>query len=116
MTQQDRPAGSKGERVRLGPALSVPAGALADICQRYHVRELAVFGSALRDDFGTESDLDVLVEFAPGAPIGLIELSRLQRELSALVGRQVDVVPKAGLKEAIRQEVLAQAEVVYAAA
>jgi len=90
--------------------------ALVEICRRYEVRELALFGSVLRDDFRSESDVDVLYEIEPGAPMGLIRLGGLKEELEALFGRSVDLVPKKGLKPAIRQSVLDSAEVVYAAA
>jgi len=89
--------------------------ALAELCRRYHVRELSVFGSVLRDDFHATSDIDVLVEFEHDAPIGLVEYSRLQRELSALAGRAVDLVSKPGLKAFIRGAVLSEARVLYAA-
>ena len=74
-----------------------------------------VFGSALRGDFNAESDVDFLVEFEADAPIGFLTLSRLQQELSAIIRRPVDVVPKQGLKPKIRQSVLAEAERFYAA-
>ena len=95
--------------------INIPAPELADVCRRYHVRRLALFGSALRDDFRPESDVDVLVEFEPEAHIGFMVLSRLQRELGALLQRPVDVVPKDGLKPLIRESVLSSAEVLYAA-
>ena len=57
--------------------INIPDEALADVCRRYHVRELALFGSILRDDFRSDSDIDVLVEFEPGAHIGLISEGRL---------------------------------------
>ncbi len=88
---------------------------LAEICQRYHVRELALFGSVLRDDFRDDSDIDVLVEFEPDAPIGLFELVAMRRELADLIGRDVDLVEKAGLKQVIREPVLRSAETIYAA-
>jgi predicted nucleotidyltransferase len=87
---------------------------LERLCRQFHVQELSLFGSGLRPDFHAESDLDLLVEFEPGARIGLLTLSRLQRELAALFDREVDLVPKGGLKPAIRQEVLAQARTLYA--
>jgi uncharacterized protein len=96
-------------------AVEVPEGRLKEFCRRYRVRELSVFGSALREDFGPDSDVDVLVEFEPSARVGFIELSRMQRELSELLRRRVDLVPKPGLKEKIRQAVLDSAEVIYAA-
>jgi predicted nucleotidyltransferase len=97
------------------PRINIPAQELADVCRRYHVRRLALFGSALRDDFRPESDVDVLVEFEPEAHVGFMVLSRLQRELAALLQRPVDVVPRDGLKPLIRESVLSSAEVLYAA-
>jgi hypothetical protein len=89
--------------------------ALAALCGRFGVSELALFGSALRDDFRPESDIDVLVSFAPEVHVGFLTLARLRRELEELLGRRVDLVPKAGLKPLIRPEVLAQARTIYAA-
>jgi len=91
-----------------------PLEALTTLCHRYRVRELAVFGSVLRDDFDAKSDLDLLVEFEVGASVGFSTLLRMQRELSALLKRPVDLVPKGGLHPVLRQEVLATAEVIYA--
>ena len=87
---------------------------LEEICRRYHVERLAVFGSALREDFRPESDIDILVTFEPEAPIGFLALGRMQRELEALFGRSVDLVPQEGLKPYIRDEVLVSAEPIYA--
>jgi predicted nucleotidyltransferase len=96
-------------------AVEIPSERLADLCRRYRVRELSLFGSALREDFGPDSDVDVLVEFEPSAQVGFLTLSKMRRELSALLGRRVDLVPKRGLKEKIRQGVLDSARVIYAA-
>jgi predicted nucleotidyltransferase len=79
------------------------------------VRELSLFGSALRDDFRPDSDLDLLVEFEPGARVGFLLLGKMERELEGLLGREVDLVPKGGLKPLIRQAVLDSARVLYAA-
>ena len=87
---------------------------IAAICRRYKVAELAVFGSAAREDFRGDSDIDFLVEFAPGAPIGLLEFGRLQGELEAALHRKVDLVSKRGLKPSLRETVLQQAQPVYA--
>ncbi len=95
--------------------IPLPMDAIADVCRRYYVRELALFGSVLRDDFRDDSDIDVLVEFEPGAPIDLILYVRLGRELSALLGRRVDLVEKPGLRQFLRDEVLRTAQVLYAA-
>jgi uncharacterized protein len=87
---------------------------IAAICRRYKVAELAVFGSAAGGDFRSDSDIDFLVEFVPGTPIGLIEFGRLQAELEAALHRKVDLVSKRGLKPSLRETVLRQAQPVYA--
>ncbi len=94
--------------------LQTPMDALSELCQRYFVHELSLFGSVLRDDFRDESDVDVLVEFEPDAPIGLIEYVGLQQELADLLGRNVDLVEKLGLKVLIRDSVISSSQVVYA--
>ena len=95
--------------------LDIPKDAVAAVCRKYQVREPSLFGSALRDDFRPDSDLDLLVSFQPEARVGFVTLARLARELSAVLDRKVDLVPKEGLKRAIRAEVLAEAEVLFAA-
>src|SRR5690242_19872380 len=90
------------------------AAELAEICRKYRVRELMLFGSALRDDFHSSSDYDLLVEFEPDAKVGLIGLGEMEAELEDLFGRKVDLVPKQGLKPQIREEVLTSAKRVYA--
>jgi uncharacterized protein with HEPN domain/predicted nucleotidyltransferase len=86
---------------------------LADICRRYHVRELALFGSVLRDDFRADSDVDVLVDFEPHAPIGLFEQDRLHHELAALLGRDTDLVSRNGMRPRFAKRVLTQMHVIY---
>ena len=87
---------------------------IADFCRKNHIRRLAVFGSVLRDDFGPESDIDVLVEFEVGHVPGLAFI-RLEQELSGLLGgRRVDLVTPKFLNERIRDRVLSDAEVQYA--
>ena len=88
--------------------------AIGEICARYAVRELALFGSGLGPGFGPDSDLDFLVEFHPGALVGLVRLGQLQQELESLLQRKVDLVPKRGLKPPIRERVLQHTEPVYA--
>jgi uncharacterized protein len=88
---------------------------IAEICRRYQIRELSLFGSQARGDFSDKSDFDFLVEFQPEARIGFIELGKIQDELEKVVRTQVDLVPKDGLKPLIRQTVLSEAEIVYAA-
>ncbi len=87
---------------------------MAAFCRKHRIRRLAVFGSALREGFGPESDVDVLVEFQPEARVGFLALARAARELSAILGRRVDLVPQGGLKPLVRDEVLAEAEVLFA--
>jgi predicted nucleotidyltransferase len=98
-------------------AIGVPVDIdkIEDFCRRWKVTELALFGSVVRGDFAKSSDVDVLVTFAGDAHIGLITLSKMERELSVVFGREVDLVTKGGLKPLIRDEVLSQAEVLYAA-
>lgn len=96
------------------PPLHIPREQIANFCKRNSVQELALFGSALTTQFGEESDIDLLVTFEPGARVGFLTLGRMQRELEALLGRKVDLVPKRGLKPVIRDSVLATARVLYA--
>lgn len=88
---------------------------IADICRRYKISELALFGSQVRGDFNEKSDFDFLVEFQPEAKIGFIELGFIQEELENVVEKPVDLVPKKGLKKLIRQQVLEESEIIYAA-
>jgi hypothetical protein len=88
---------------------------LAEFCRQNGVRRLAVFGSALRDDFGSGSDVDVLVEFEPGRTPGL-RFFWMQAELSRLFGRTVDLHTPASLSRYFRSQVLSEAEDQYVAA
>jgi hypothetical protein len=97
------------------PVLKVDRDALARVCARYHVTELSLFGSAARGALRPDSDIDLLVVFAEGAVVTLFTLIDLQTELSELLGRRVDLVPKGGLKPTLRSEVLAESRVLYAA-
>lgn len=88
---------------------------LAELCRRHHIRRLSLFGSVLRDDFGPESDVDVLVEFEPGHTPGLA-ITDVEDELSTLFGgRRVDLVTERSLHRLIRDGVLASAVPQYAA-
>ena len=95
--------------------LDLPLDAIAALCRKYRVQELALFGSALREDFRPDSDLDFLVKFAPDARIGL-NFFTFERELSAVLGRKADLNTSAFLSPYFREQVLAEAEVVYDAA
>ena len=94
--------------------LRVPFEELTNFCRRYQVRELALFGSMSREDYRADSDIDLLVSFEPAARVTFLTLARMQRELAALLGRTVDLVPKDGLRPVIRDHVLATARVLYA--
>ncbi len=97
------------------PAVELPMDEIAELCKRYHVTELSLFGSVLRDDFRPDSDVDILVTFEENAPIGLFEFVDLQDALAKSLGRRVDLVSKRGLKSIIRDDVLTSARVIYAA-
>jgi hypothetical protein len=96
-------------------SLKLPEAEIVEICQRYGVKELAIFGSAARGEMGPDSDIDLLVDFLPEARPGLLGLSAMMRELSALLGRRVDLAVKPALKTLIRPQVLADAQIIYAA-
>jgi hypothetical protein len=88
---------------------------LADFCRKHHIRRLALFGSVLRDDFGPDSDVDVLVEFEPDHVPGLLRLAAMERELSACFGgRKVDLRTAEDLSRYFRDQVVATAEVQFA--
>ena len=92
-----------------------PHKEIVAFCQRWQVTELAIFGSALRDDFNAFSDIDVLVSFADTAEITLLDLAQMQIELERLFERPVDLVEKAALRNPYRRrEILATAQVMYA--
>ncbi len=96
------------------PRIDISQDKLVDFCRRHNIRRLSVFGSAVREDCRPDSDVDILVEFEPEAEVGFIAFSQMQRELSALLGRSVDLVPRDGLKPAIRESVVASARDLYA--
>lgn len=91
----------------------VDTSLLVDLCQRYSIRELSLFGSATRDDFTASSDVDVLVEFSPDARIGFFRFVELQEELEHLFGRRVDLVTERSLSPWFRDEVMREREVIY---
>ena len=95
--------------------VQLPVDRIADVCRRYDVHELAVFGSAVRGDIRPDSDIDILVEFQSNARVGLVKFASLSEELESLLGRRVDLVTKRGLKPRVRPYVLREAQVVYAA-
>jgi predicted nucleotidyltransferase len=96
--------------------LKIPTAEIAAFCRRHKIRELALFGSVLRQDFTTHSDVDVLVDFEPGVDetLTLLDLAGMQQELSALLQCEVDLVLRDGLKPLIKAEILSNLEVIYA--
>ena len=94
------------------PKVSIDRDRLTEFCRRHHIRRLAVFGSALREDFGPLSDVDVLVEFEPGRTPGLAFFS-MQDELGRLFNRVVDLHTPASLSRDFRDQVLSEAEDQY---
>jgi predicted nucleotidyltransferase len=100
----------------MNPAVLPGSRVLRAFCERWKVRELAVFGSALRPDFGLASDVDVLVSFEPGARITAFDLVDMRDELHQVFGRNVDLVEKEALLNPFRRrEILRTAQVLYAA-
>jgi len=89
---------------------------IEEFCRKHHIRRLSVFGSALRDDFTGESDVDVLVEFEPGHTPGFLGLARMERELSEAFGeRKVNMRTPEDLSRYFRDDVVSEAEVQYEA-
>jgi hypothetical protein len=96
--------------------IRIPKDQIAEYCKRNRVRRLSLFGSVLREDFGPDSDVDILVEFEPGTRIGLIQLSGLEIELGNIVGRKVDLNTPGFLSKYYRDQILTEADVQYDAA
>jgi uncharacterized protein len=99
----------------IAAGITLPEAELAEICRRYQIKELSLFGSAVRGEMGPDSDIDLLVEFLPDAKIGLFEHFDAESELSTLAGRRVDLVSKRALRERLKREILAEARSIYAA-
>lgn len=93
--------------------IDIPKEKIAAFCKRHRIRKLSLFGSALRDDFRPDSDVDFLVEFKPGHAVGYISLAAMERELSEMLGRKVDLRTAAELSSYFREEVVRSAEVQY---
>jgi len=99
----------------IAAGIEFPEAEIAELCRRYKVKELAVFGSAARGGLRPDSDFDLLVEFLPGAEVDLVEHFAVETEFSDLLGRKVDLVSKRALRSALREEVLTDARTIYAA-
>ena len=98
--------------------IQMPSQEIAAFCERWQITELALFGSVLRDDFGPESDIDVLVRFRPSATPTLLDLVRMEDELTRLLDRKADLVEYAAVEASRnyirRKAVLQSAETIYA--
>jgi predicted nucleotidyltransferase len=98
--------------------IALPKAAIEDFCRRWQITEFALFGSVLREDFSPDSDIDVLVRFAPDARHSLFDLARMQDELRVLFGREVDLVERAAIEASRnylrRKAILESAEEIHA--
>jgi hypothetical protein len=101
----------------MNTAIRIDKTEIADFCRRWQITEFALFGSVLRDDFGPQSDVDVLVTFSPDARWSLMDHVHIQDELSEVVGRKVDLVSRYGIERSAnylrRRAILNSAKVVY---
>ena len=93
--------------------VEIDRDAISEFCRRHHIKKLSLFGSVLRDDFGPDSDVDVLVEFEPGRTPGY-QFITMQDELSEMLGRKVDLITPGFLHRLIRGRVMKEAEPQYA--
>jgi len=94
--------------------IDLPKESITPFCIQHQIKRLALFGSVLRDDFHSDSDIDVIVEFIPGKRVGMLTMSRIERELSQLFGgRKVDLRTPAELSRYFRDDVMQRAEVCY---
>ncbi len=111
--------GAVEDREQLAARIGVPMSAIEAFCDRWQVGELALFGSVLRDDFGPDSDIDVLIRFKTERTPGLFGIAGMEQELADLLARKVDLVHRAAIEESRnyirRKAILESARVVYAA-
>jgi predicted nucleotidyltransferase len=99
----------------VNPSVTIDHERIAEFCRRNRIRRLSFFGSVLRNDFGPDSDVDVLVEFEPEATIGYFSMSRMEQELTEMFGREVDLRTPRELSRYFRDQVLAGAREEYVA-
>lgn len=101
------------------PHIDIPHDAIVEFCRRWNVTDFAFFGSVLRDDFGSDSDIDVLVGFPSGATPGLFDVVAMRDELEGVFGRKVDLLTRVGVESSHnwirRKEIVGTAETYYAA-
>ena len=96
--------------------IEIPKEEISGFCKRNHIRKLSLFGSVLHGNFRPDSDIDLLVEFDPEHILGFFKLAHMQRELSEIMGKKVDLRTPQELSKYFRDEVLSEAEVQYAEA
>ena len=116
-TQQPLAKGDTADMI--ASAIELPMTAIAEFCQRWQISEFSLFGSVLREDFRPDSDIDILVTFAPDATRGLTETLQMQDELKILFDREVDLIIKSAIDRSEnwlrRKNILDSARTVYAA-
>jgi len=99
--------------------IEIPKEKLAEFCKKWKIREFSFFGSVLRDDFGPESDIDVLVAFSEDAEHSLFDLIHMENELREIFRRDVDLVSRGGIEASRnyirRKAIIDSAEAIYAA-
>lgn len=99
--------------------IQLPQPELAAFCQKWKIKEMSFFGSVLREDFRSDSDIDIIVNFEDNSTWGILELVRMKRELKTLLGREVDLMTKKSIEQSHnwirRQEILGTAQIVYVA-
>lgn len=99
--------------------IKIPRAKIADFCKRWNISEFAIFGSALRADFQPDSDVDVLVSFAPESRVSLFDMVHMQDELKQILGRDVDLISKRGVENSRnylrRKAILQSAKVIHVA-
>ncbi len=94
--------------------INIPTDEVADFCRRHHIRKLSLFGSVLRDDFRSDSDIDVLVQYEPDYPVGF-RIFEMEQELSRIFGgHKVDIVNEKFLNRRLRHSILRETQVQYA--
>lgn len=96
--------------------IKIPKAEIINYCKRHHIIEFALFGSVLTKDFGPDSDIDVLVTFEPGCHYSLYDIMEIREDLKKMLGCEIDLLEKAGLKNPFRRhQILNNMEIIYAA-
>ncbi len=103
--------------MRINGSIEVPDKVIGDFCRKWKITQIELFGSALRDDFRRDSDIDLLVTFEPDSGTSLFDLVEMQDEMAKLIGRPVDLIERAGVEQSRnpfrKHSILTTAQVVY---